>query len=291
MDKRFGWLGLAFAVLLLTMSLTGAEKPYKDATIQVGDIKIHYIESGTGERNLVFIPDLGMTAEIWREQIPYFVARGFHVVAFDPRSQGLSGKTEGGNNYSQHAADLHAFLQKMKLEHSTFIGWGAGGITVLEYMSSPETLKPDGLVFVGDLPVCPGAKEPPGGLTMQQARDRFLTLQDDRPKAIEAMVRALFKTRQVGPIYKELTDAYLKMPNGAMTSLLFDLATGDRRTILTTLSGPILIVTSKDRQLSGEWLQSKITGAKLQVVPEAGGALFLERPQAFNQALEDFLGK
>jgi microsomal epoxide hydrolase len=232
-----------------------------------------------------------MTAEIWREQMPYFVARGFHVIALDPRSQGLSSKTDGGNTYQQHAADLHAFLQRMKLEHSTLVGWSAGAITLLEYMSSPETLRPDGLVFVGDVPVCPGAKDAPGGLTLPQARERMLALQEDRPKAIEAMVRALFKTQQVGPIYKELTDAYMKMPAGSMTSLLFDLATGDRRTILTTLSAPTLIVTSKDRQLAGEYLQSKIAGAKLQVVPEAGSALFLEKPQAFNQALEDFLGK
>jgi pimeloyl-ACP methyl ester carboxylesterase len=38
-------------------------------------------------------------------------------------------------------------------------------------------------------------------------------------------------------------------------------------------------------------MQSKIPGSELKVIADAGHALFLEKPQAFNQALEDFLGK
>ena len=93
-----------------------------------GDIKIHYLEAGTGDRILVFIPGWTMTAEVWKEQIPYFSARGFRVIALDPRSQGQTTKTETGNTYQQQAADLHAFLQALKIEHSYLVGWGSGVI-------------------------------------------------------------------------------------------------------------------------------------------------------------------
>jgi pimeloyl-ACP methyl ester carboxylesterase len=43
--------------------------------------------------------------------------------------------------------------------------------------------------------------------------------------------------------------------------------------------------------LLGEYLQSKISGSKLEVIVEAGHAVFLEKPQAFNQVLESFLGE
>jgi non-heme chloroperoxidase len=291
MRKKISWVSLAATGLLLVLNLVGADKPYKDASVQVGDIKIHYLEAGSGDRHLVFIPDLAMTAEVWREQIPYFAARGFHVLAMDPRSHGLTSKSEGGNTYHQHAADLHAFLEKLKLEHCTLIGWSAGVVTLLEYISSPETLKPDRLVFVGGAPLSASDKGFPGGFTLQQAREAVLAMQEDRAKATEALVRGLFKSQQNGPLIKEMIDNSMKTPTGTAIALMFDLITGDRRLALATIDVPTLIVVSRERQLLGEYLQSKIAGAQLSVIPDAGPAFFLEKPQAFNQVLEDFLSK
>jgi non-heme chloroperoxidase len=291
MRKRNRLVNLAVMIPVLILSLEGADKTYKEASVQVGDIKMHYLEGGTGDRNLVFIPDLAMTAEVWKEQIPYFAARGFHVIALDPRSHGLTSKTEGGNTYHQQAADLHAFLEKLKLEHCTLIGWSAGVVALLEYISSPEALRPDRLVFVGGAPLSPGDKDFPSGFTMQQARETVLAMEDDRAKATEALVHGLFRSQQNGLVYKEIGDGSLKTSTGTVIALLFDLISGDRRPALVTIDVPTLIVVPQDKRLLGEYLQSKITAAQLQVIPDAGPALFLEKPQAFNQALEDFLGK
>ena len=291
MRKKILSVGWRATALLLALNLVGADKPYKDASVQVGDIKMHYLEAGSGDRHLVFIPDLAMTAEVWKEQIPYFAARGFHVLAIDPRSQGLTSKSEGGNTYHQHAADLHAFLEKLKLEHCTLIGWSAGVVGLLEYISSPETLKPDRLVFVGGAPISAGDKDFPGGLNIPQAREAVLAMEDDRAKATEALVRGMFKSQQNGPLIKEMIDNSMKTPTGTAIALMFDLITGDRRSALATIDVPTLIVVSRDKQLLGEYLQSKIAGAQISVIPDAGPAFFLEKPQAFNQALEDFLSK
>jgi pimeloyl-ACP methyl ester carboxylesterase len=290
MRAKLAGFGQAALVLVLVCGLWGAEKTFKDTSVQVGDIKIHYLEAGTGDRHMVFIPGLTMTAEVWKEQLPYFAARDFHVIALDPRSHGQSSKTEGGNTYQQHAADLHAFLQKMKLEHCTLVGWGAGVVTLLEYVSSPEALKPDALVLVGDPPIVAGDKEIPTSFNVQQSRDFVLAMEEDRAKATEAMVRGFFKAPQNIFLLKSLNDASLKTPAGAAIALLFDLVTGDRRPALSRIVVSTLVIVPQDRQLAGEYLQSKIAGAKLKVIPDAGHALFLEKPQAFNQALEDFLG-
>jgi non-heme chloroperoxidase len=289
---RARWAGFvqATVILVLVCGLWGAEKTFKDTSVQVGDIKIHYLEAGAGDRHMVFIPGLTMTAEVWKEQFPYFTARGFHVIALDPRGHGQSSKTEGGNTYQQHAADLHAFLQKMKLEHCTLVGWGAGVVTLLEYVSSPEAIKPDALVLVGDAPIVAGDKAIPTSFNMQQSRDFMLAMQDDRTKATEAMVRGFFKSPQNMFLYKSLNDASLKTPSGTAIALLFDMVTGDRRPALSRIVVATLVIVPQDRQLAGEYLQSKIAGAKLKVIPDVGHALFLEKPQAFNQALEEFLG-
>jgi len=265
--------------------------PWKDLSVEVGDIKIHYLEAGNGDRTLVFITGWAMTAEVWKEQLPYFAARGFRVIAFDPRSHGQTTKTELGNTYHQQAADLHAFLQTLKIEHSYLVGWASGITVLLEYISSPETLKPEKIVFVDGSPTALTTEDCPGTLAVQKARSQLLAFQDDRAKAADRYVRSLFKTRQPEYLYKELAENSLKTPMGAAASLYFDLFTGDRRPALARVPVPNLIVTTPENRTIWEQIKSKIPRSGLEVVEGAGDAMFLDKPQAFNQILDAFFGE
>jgi non-heme chloroperoxidase len=287
--KRIVVLFTAGLLLTGAASMAKDADPWTDKYLKVGDIKIHYLEAGTGDRPLVFIPGWTMIAEIWKEQIPYFVARGFRVIIWEPRSQGLTTKTETGNSYQQQAADLHAFLKELRIQHAALVGWSAGVSVLLEYVASPETVRPEKLVLVEGLPA--GLKEGdyPGGMTIQQARSTILGFQDDRAKATDKFVRSMFKQHQGEILYKEIISGSLKTPIGAATALFFDLLTGDRRPALAHIDTPTLIIMTTDNRSIGEYLQSKISGSKLEVIENAGHAVFIDKPQAFNQALEAFL--
>jgi non-heme chloroperoxidase len=281
-----------FLLLLVSASFAaGKEKgPWKDQFLKIGDIKIHYIEAGAGDRTLVLMPGWITPAEIWREQIPYFASRGFRVIAFDPRSQGLSTKTDTGNTYQQQAADLHAFLQGLQIEHSYLVGWSSGVTVLLEYLSSPETIRPEKIVFVNGSPAALKMEDYPGSITNQQARKLLLGFQDDRSKATEQFIRGLFKTPQPELLIKELIAGSNKTPFGAAASLYFDLFTGDRRSALMSIDAPSLIVTTPENQAVGEYMKNKTPRSSLEVIEGTGAAMFLEKPQAFNQILETFLG-
>jgi non-heme chloroperoxidase len=291
MHRRIVLVTAIAVTIFLAAGVAGADKQWKDQSEGIGDIKIHYLEGGTGDRHLVFIPGIAMNAEVWKEQFPYFTARGFHVIAMDPRSQGLSSKTEEGNSCHQWAADLHAFLKKLKLEHSTLIAWSAAVPAVLDYISSAETLHPDQIVLVDGAPAGLADNDFPGSITLQQAREYVLDLQEDRAKATDKYIRAMFKSPPPAYLIKELTEGSLKTPMGAAIALLFDVLTGDRRPALSVINVPTLVMVPEERRLLGEWMQSKISGSQLEVIPEAGHAMFLEKPQSFNQALENFLAK
>jgi non-heme chloroperoxidase len=281
---------LLAALLVLALSLTAKDQgKWKDLYVKVGDLKIHYIEAGSGDRPLVFIPGWLMTAEVWQEQIPYFSSRGWHVIAYDPRGQGFTTKTEGGNTYHQHAADLNAFLKKLKLEDPCLVGWSAGVSTLLDFMAASETVQPDKVVFVDGMPAGFKSTEFPWGKTMEQARAITINLQEDREKAIDKYVRSLFKETHPGWIFKDLIKGGLRTPMEAAISLYMDQFTGDRSSALARVSVPTLIVTIPENRLAGEYMQSKIPGARLEVIEGAGHALFLDKPQAFNQILESFL--
>jgi len=284
---------LSIVAMLATCALlSGAEKkPWKDLSVQVGDIKVHYVEAGGGDRTLVFVPGWTMTAEVWKEQIPYFAARGFRVLAIDPRSHGQTTRTDEGNTYQQQAADLNAFLRTLKIRRPILVGWSAGVVVLLEYVSSSEAEQPERLVLVDGGVL--GFKEGdyPGGMTMQQARSIILSFQEDRAKWTDQFVQGMFKSRQPQLVLTEITQGSIKVPTGTVISLLMDLFTGDRRPLLPRVKVPTVIVMAEDNRLLGEYLQSKIGGSRCEVIPEAGHAVFLEKPQAFNQVLESFLGE
>jgi microsomal epoxide hydrolase len=292
MNRRIFLCFSFMAFVIAVAAVAGAAKgPWTDKYLQVGDIKIHYLAAGGGDRTLVFIPGWIMPAEVWKEQIPYFSARGFRVIALDPRSQGQTTRTEIGNTYQQHAADLHAFLENLGIEHSYLVGWAAGVTTLLEYLSSPEALKPEKVVFVEGMPAFAKLDDYPGSITPQQARRLLLAFQDDRVKAIDQYVRSLFKAGQPLILYRELSESGKKTPVAAAFSLYFDQYTGDRRPALRHVEVPSLIVTTSESRAIGEYMKSKIARASLEVIEDAGPALFLDKPQTFNQILEKFFGE
>lgn len=292
MNKNRGRVLFFLMLLILSQSVTGKEKAlWNDQYVKVGDIKIHYLEAGSGDRNLVFIPGWTMPAEVWKEQISYFSSRGFHVFALDPRSQGQTTKTDVGNTLHQQAADLHAFLQSLKIEHSSLVGWSIAVAVLLDYVSSPEAIRPEYIVFVDGGPSVLKADDYPGVGTISQARTLVLDLQEDRAKAADQFVRSMFKQSHPQILYKELADASIKTPIGAALSYFFDLFTGDRRLALARMPVPSLIITTPENRRMGEYMQSKMPRSKLEVIEGAGHAIFLDKPQAFNQVLESFLGE
>jgi non-heme chloroperoxidase len=270
-------------------SIAKEAAPWADKFLKIGDIKIHYLEAGAGDRPLVFIPGWTMIAEVWQEQIPYFSARGFRVIALDPRSQGQTTKTDTGNSYQQQAADLHAFLKELKIQHCVLVGWSAGVSVLLEYVASPETVRPEKLVFVDGLPAGLKNGDYPGAMTLEEARSMVMGLQDDRAKATEKIIRGIFKQNHGTVLYNELIRGSMKTPIGAATALFFDLLTGDRRPALAHVVTPTLIFAAAENRAIGEYMQSKIQGSKLEVIEDAGHALFMDKPQAFNQTLEAFI--
>lgn len=285
-------LWLTGLVLTLSVFASGAEKkPWKDMYLKIGDMKLHYLEAGTGNKHMILIPGWTMVAEIWKEQIPYFASRGFHVLAIDPRSQGETTKTDGGNTIYQLAADLNAFLKTLNIEHPVMVGWSMGVSVLLEYLASPEVLQPEKIVLVEGTPTNLRQADYPYGLSTQQAHEFVVKLQEDRWKTTDQFVRQLFKSKQPELLYKELLTGSLKTPTGTAVSYYTDVFLGDRRPALARVPVPTLIIVRPEKRAEAEYMQSKIPRAQLEVISDAGPAMFVEKPQTFNQIVEKFLGE
>jgi pimeloyl-ACP methyl ester carboxylesterase len=109
---------------------------------EVGDVKLHYVESGDGPL-VVLLHGFPEFWYGWRKQIEPLAAAGFRVVAPDMRGYNLSSRPEDVKAYDIEilAADIQGFIQKMGAEAASIVGhdWG-GSVAWQTAMSHPEVV-------------------------------------------------------------------------------------------------------------------------------------------------------
>jgi microsomal epoxide hydrolase len=78
-----------------------------------------------------------------------------------------------------------------------------------------------------------------------------------------------------------------------LAMLVTDLFTVDRRAALKKMAKPTLIIASAEsKELESQReMQRSIPNAQLEVVSEAGHAVFIDQPKKFNHVLDMFLEK
>lgn len=98
---------------------------------------------GSGERGLALcIPGWAEPAEKYGEVALDLIDRGFTVVSYDPRGQGLSCRFDRDadprgriDDYGKHVKDLQAVIDHLKPERLTILAHSMGGLTALSWMA------------------------------------------------------------------------------------------------------------------------------------------------------------
>jgi len=113
--------------------------------IDVGGVKIHYQEKGTGT-TLVLIHGYTSSTYSWKDVFEP-LAKSFHVIAVDLKGFGLSGKPDG--NYTRRAqADLVAhLLAQLNIDKAWLVGNSMGGEVALNVaVANPQRVA--GLILI-----------------------------------------------------------------------------------------------------------------------------------------------
>ncbi len=95
-------------------------------------IELHYWDVGAGPP-LLFVTGWTFTADLFAHQLRD-LSTDHRVIAVEPRGQGRSTISAGGNDYATHAADLRAFIEKLDLTGVVLIGWSAGAAETWGYI-------------------------------------------------------------------------------------------------------------------------------------------------------------
>lgn len=257
--------------------------------LNVNGLATRVLESGAGEVPVVLVHGAGGRADRWAGTLEALAARGYRACAPDLPGHGFAAKGDGvACSVPAYREFLAALLDAIGAASAVLVGTSLGGHVAAAFAASaPDRVK--ALALAGSLGLVPVGEE-------VRARVRA-GLADQSPEAVRAKLRRLFGDEAVPEGLVE-EDARINNSPGARISLdalgryvaerLDDDVVGE-----TLAAIPLLLLWGEqDRSVPldvGRAAARRFPHAQLVVLPGAGHAPYLDRPEAFNRALIDFL--
>jgi microsomal epoxide hydrolase len=248
-------------------------------------VRLHYLEAGKGERTLVFVPGWVMPAAVFEQQL-LALSDQFRVLAFDPRSQGLSALTTLSHAPQRRMKDMDEFLKAAKVKQFILAGWSLGVLESLDYLANynPKGLR--GLILIDN---SVGEGRPPSGRSSS-----FQQTMND-PKKREAYLRAFCKDiyREPPPplLAQAVLDSAMRAPPKIAIQLMQQPYPRDYwRETLEKQNVPVLYIARPWLKEQGEALLVKRPAdlITVNIMEKPGHALFVDDPKTFNQATREF---
>lgn len=288
---KFAALFLSFTCGLTALSArAGIIEGYVPGADQV---RIHFVQAGPADapRTILFIPGHLISAVIWSQQLNYFGARGYRVVAIDSRSQGESSLAQASAPQDR-ARDIQAVIANMKLKHLTLVGWSQGVQDVAAYVGQFGTSVLEHIVLV-DSSVSMGAKAVKVSPAFVQAELQGIAIYSRHPREYcGGMLHAIISTPISPELFHRLDVECVKTPPDVGISMLIqDLFTTDLQPALERFDKPTLVVASaKSFELDAQrQMATHLPKGQFAVVQHAAHALFVDQPQKFDRLLQNFI--
>jgi non-heme chloroperoxidase len=166
------------------------------STITTRDgVSIFYKDWGPREAQpIVFHHGWPLSGDDWDNQMLFFLAKGYRVIAHDRRGHGRSTQAATGHEMDTYAADVAALTDALDLKNAFHVGHSTGGGEVARYVARAKPGRVAKAVLLGAVtPVMIKSDKNPGGLP-REVFDGFRT-------ALAANRAQLYKDIPTGPFY------------------------------------------------------------------------------------------
>jgi pimeloyl-ACP methyl ester carboxylesterase len=246
---------------------------------RLNGIEIDYEVSGRGPAVLLS-HGYSATRRMWDDQHRALGDR-YRVISWSMRGHGETESPADPAAYSadQTVADMRALLGHVGVERAVIGGLSLGGyVSLAFYLAHPE--------MVRALVICDSGP----GYRNADARRQWNERAQERAVALETRgLDALGRSREV----RESAGLH-RSAQGLAHAARGMLAQEGSRVIdgLGAIDVPTLIIVGdKDQPFLApcEYMAKKISGARLEVIRDAGHSSNLDQPEAFNRVLRDFL--
>jgi microsomal epoxide hydrolase len=248
-------------------------------------VRLHYLEAGTGPQTIVFIPGWLMPAAVFEQQL-IGLSNQYRVLALDPRSQGLSDLTKLSHAPARRIKDMDEFLKFAKVKEYILAGWSLAVLESLDYVANyaPKDLR--GLILIDN---SVGEGRPPAG-----RKSNFQQTMND-PKKREQYMRTfsqdIYRTTPPPLIAQAVLDSALRAPANVAIQLLNQPYPREYwRETLEKQKIPVLYAVRPWLKEQADALERKRPTDLITIAmfDQAGHALFVDEPQAFNDAVRTF---
>jgi len=259
-------------------------------------IKLYYEDTGSGIP-IVFVHEFAGDTRAWEPQVRYF-ARRYRCIAYNARGYPPSDVPKDLERYSQDRArdDIRAVLDALAIDKAHIVGLSMGGFATLHfgftYRDRARSLVIGGCGY-GAAP----AERVQFSAEAEASATRFETLGIVKAAEAYALGPTRVQYQNKDPRgWREFADQLAQhSTEGSMLTLrgvqkrrpsLYDLV--DK---MKTIAAPALIITGDEDWPClepGILMKRTIPTAALAVMPNAGHAINLEEPAAFNAHLADF---
>jgi 3-oxoadipate enol-lactonase len=258
--------------------------------IKTGDGRFGYEAAGDPALPpLVFLHGIGGAARGWRNQLNYFSDR-FRAVAWDMPGYGGSAPLTSVS-IATLADALQGFLQQISAKKPVLIGHSIGGMIVQQWL----TKNPNTAAAVVLAQTSPAFGNAAGDWQKNFIEARLGPL--DRGETMRTLAPSLVQEiigDEPDPAGVELArDCMASVPEATYRVTMLSMLGFDLRAALKTIAVPTLVLSgSKDKNAPAPTMAkmaSYIPSAEYIDIEGAGHLVNLERPGAFNAALDQFL--
>jgi non-heme chloroperoxidase len=290
---------LPFAVVLAGLVLASSTLAQSLTVTRTGEVevergvRIHYAEAGdrAAKTTLLFVPGWSMSSAVWRDQLSRFASTA-RVVAIDPRSQGASTITTRSNTPERRAQDLREVIRSLGLTNVVLVGWSQGVQDAAAYAAAFNGESIAGYVLVdAAISAGPAAAVAQPDALKQQLEQLALYSQFQR-QYLRGMMNAIIRSAPA----RQRIDEYVEIglatpPDLGISMLMLDFIAVDRRAAMDKFNRPTLVVAAaeSDELEAQRDMAHRIKNARLELIADAGHAVFLDQPERFNDLLADFV--
>ena len=271
-------------VVLLAAASQSQSAPPPEKTAVIYGQNIRYFEAGQGPA-VILLHGLGSVKEVWLPNLSALAAK-YHVFAIDQIGFGHSDKPLLDYKIGTWVDSLQAFMQSQNISKASLVGNSLGGWIALDFtVQHPEMV--DKLVLVDA-----------AGLAWNQSGP-VIALNPSSVPETRALLESLFYNKKI------VTDEFVQnvfanhMRNNDGYTIQRTLASFAQAPFedekLKSVRASTLVIWGRQDQLinvdRAEKFHDGIAGSKLVVFDQCGHVPQIEKAEAFNQALLDFLAK
>ncbi len=241
-----------------------------------------------------------LSADDWDNQMLFFLAQGYRVIAHDRRGHGRSDQTDTGNDMDTYAADVAEIAEALDLRDAIHIGHSTGGGEVARYVARAKAGRVAKAILIGAIPpVMVQSASNPDGVPMEAFDGMRSALAENRAQFFRDVPSGPFFgfNREGATVSQGMIDNWWRQGMAGGAKAHYDciavFSETDFTEDLKAITIPVLLIHGEDDQIvpianSAHKAIKLLKHGTLKTYPGLSHAPFATHPSVINADMLEF---